>query len=56
MTGIIRVEITDDEFVLPFWNKNIYNHLANLCKKWDKVVDIYNGKDGPHSPENVLEM
>ena len=29
--------------------------VANLCEKWNDFVDITNGKDGPHAPENVIE-
>ena len=52
---IIREAIADDEVVLPLNNKNIYNHVANLCEKWNEVVDICNGKEGPHSPANAVE-
>jgi len=26
-----------------------------LCEKWNDVVVITNGKDGPHAPENAIE-
>ena len=32
-----------------------YNHLANLCGKWDEIVDVCNGKNGSHAPENAAE-
>ena len=55
VTVLIREAIADDDIVLPFRNKNIYNHVADLCEKWNVVVDICNGKDGPHSPANAVE-
>ena len=32
-----------------------YNHLVDLCGKWNDVVDITNGKEGSHTPANALE-
>ncbi len=55
VVAMIRAAIADDEVVLPFEKKGIYNHIANLCEKWNAVVDICNGRDGPHSPDNALE-
>jgi hypothetical protein len=39
--------------VLKLRNKGMYNHVADLCKHWNYVVDIFNGRDGPHSPDNA---
>jgi hypothetical protein len=33
----------------------MYNHVADLCEHWNYVVDICNGRDGPHSPVNAKE-
>ena len=52
---ILRDAINDDELTLAMDNKVVYNHLADLCEKWNDVIDICNGRDGPHSPENGLE-
>ena len=47
--------IKDEEIALSIRKKEIYHHLANLCERWDGVVDICNGKHGPYSPENIAE-
>ena len=52
---MIRDAIADDEIQLPIRKKEMYNHLADLCEKWNEVVDICNGKGGPHTPENAVE-
>jgi hypothetical protein len=31
----------------------MYNHVADLCEHWNAVVDICNGREGPHSPNNA---
>jgi len=55
VAAMIRAAIADPEIELPFRNKGIYNHLADLCDKWNQVVDICNGKDGDHTPDNAVE-
>ena len=55
VTNMIRSTIKDEEVVLPIRNKVVYNHLENLYEKWDEVVDICNGKNGHHTPENTAE-
>ena len=52
---MIREAIADLEITLPFRNRDVYNHLADLCDKWNEVVDICNGKDGDHTPDNAVE-
>lgn len=51
---MIRMAIADDDVILAFEKKEVYNHLANLCEKMNLVVDICNGRDGAHTPENAL--
>lgn len=53
VASMIREAINDEEVRLPFENKNMYNHLADLCQYWDVVVDICNGRDDPHTPKNA---
>jgi hypothetical protein len=52
---MIRDAINDDDIVLSFHNKGIYNHTADFCARWNDVVDICNGRGGPHSPENARQ-
>ncbi|KAL7542027.1 hypothetical protein ACHAWF_011062 [Thalassiosira exigua] len=52
---MIREAIADDEIKLILRNKGMYNHIAHLCENWNLVVDICNGRDGPHSPLNAEE-
>lgn len=52
---MIRDAINDDEVVLSLKNKGIYNHIANLCEKWNDVFDNCNGRDGPHAKGNTAE-
>ena len=33
----------------------MHNHLADLCENWNLVVDICNGRDGPHTCGNGYE-
>ena len=54
VTEIIREAIVDDDVVLPLCNKNMYHHIADLCEKWNEVVDICNGKNGDHTPQNAI--
>ena len=55
VTVLVQEVIDNDDIVLPFQNKIIYNHVADLCEKWNNIVDICNGKDGPCSPANAIE-
>jgi hypothetical protein len=48
--------ILDDTIVLSLPNKGIYNHVAIFCKCWNVVVDICNGRDEPHSPDNAEQQ
>lgn len=48
---MIKDAINDDEISLSLREKGMYSHLANLCEKWNYVVDVCNGKDGPHDPK-----
>ena len=52
---MVREAIADDDVVLALRNKNVYHHVANLCEKWNDIIDLCNGRDGPHSPENAEE-
>ena len=52
---MIRNTIADDSIVLSLNIKGMYNHVADLCEHWNSVVDICNGRDGPHSPVNAQE-
>jgi hypothetical protein len=47
--------IADKGVVLSLRNKGgMYNHVADFCERWNKVVDICNGRHGPHSPDNAV--
>jgi hypothetical protein len=48
-----RNAISDNTIILSLHNKGIYKHVADFCKRWNVVVDICNGRDGPHSPDNA---
>jgi hypothetical protein len=39
--------------VLSLHVKGMYNHVKDLCEHWNAVIDICNGWDGPHSPNNA---
>ena len=52
---MIRDAIADDYIVLSLQKKGMYNHVADLCEHWNDVVDICNGRDGPHMPENAAQ-
>ena len=42
---MIRMAVKDEEVVLPkIINKNVFNHLADLCEYWDQVVDMCNDR------------
>jgi hypothetical protein len=50
---MIRNVIADDGVVLSLRNKGMYNHVADFCEQWNEVIDICNGRHGPHSPDNA---
>jgi hypothetical protein len=52
---MIRDAIADDYIVLSLQKKGMYNHVADLCEHWNDVVDICNGRDGPHMPGNAAQ-
>jgi hypothetical protein len=43
--------ISNESVVLSLRNKGMC--IADLCKHWNYVVDVCNGRDGPHSPDNA---
>ena len=51
---LIRSAIADDRIVLSLHIKGMYSHVADLCEHWNKVIDICNGRHGPHSPGNAV--
>ena len=44
----------DDSIVLQY-AKDMYTHTATLCRNWNEVVDLCNGKLGSNTPENAVE-
>ena len=52
---MIRDTIKDIEVVISLTKKDMLNHVVDLCEKWNNVVDICNGRDGPHTPENASD-
>jgi hypothetical protein len=50
---MIHYAIADDGVVLSLRNKGMYNHVADFCEQWNEVIDICNGRHGPHSPDNA---
>ena len=51
---MIHYAIADDGVVLSLRNKGMYNHVADFCEQWNEVIDICNGRHGPHSPDNAV--
>ena len=51
---MIRNAIADDGVVLSMRNKGMYNHVADFCEQWNKVIDICNGRHSSHSPDNAV--
>jgi hypothetical protein len=39
---------------LSLRNKGMYNHVADFCEQWNEVIDVCNGRHGPHSPDNAV--
>ena len=52
---MIRDAIVDNDMILFYHKTGMYNRLADLCEHCNLVVDIYNGRDGPHTRENGYE-
>jgi hypothetical protein len=52
---MIRDALADEDIVLSLQKKGMYNHVADLCEHWNGVVDICNGRDGPHMPGNAAQ-
>ena len=40
-----RDAIKDIEVVISLTKKDMLNHVADLCEKWNNVVDVCNGRD-----------
>jgi hypothetical protein len=51
---MIRDAIADDGIVLSLCIKGMYSHVADLCERWNEVVDICNGRHSLHSPGNTV--
>jgi hypothetical protein len=34
---------------------SLAHHVADFCERWNEVVDICNGRRGPHSPANATQ-
>jgi hypothetical protein len=51
-----NILVDDDEIVLNLCEKGMYCHICNLCMHWNGMVDICNGRDRPHCPENAVEQ
>ena len=51
---IIRYAISDNGLVLSLRHKGMKNHAADFCEQWNEVIDICNGRHGPHSPDNTV--
>ena len=50
-----RGDVADDGVMFSLNNKGMYNHVADFCEHWNEVVDICNGRRGPHSPANATQ-
>ncbi|KAL7527593.1 hypothetical protein ACHAXR_005041, partial [Thalassiosira sp. AJA248-18] len=55
VANMIRVAMGDEDLDLELKVRGMYTHLMNLCDNWNDVVDICNGKDGPHTKDNGKE-
>ena len=58
VVDMIHMGIVNNDIVIALDNKDMYNHVTNLCKHWNGVVDICNGRDGncwvsPHTRDNA---
>ncbi len=52
---MIPYAIADDGITLSLNNKGMYNHVTDFCEHWNEVVDICNGRCGPHSLANATQ-
>ncbi len=52
---MICYAIADDGIMLSLNNKGMYDHVADFCEHWNEVVDICNGRHGPHSLANATQ-
>ena len=50
---MIRYAIADDGITLSLNNNGMYNHVTDICERWNEVVDICNGRRGP--PANATQ-
>jgi hypothetical protein len=50
---MIRYAIADESVMLSLHIKGMYSHVADLCEHWNAAIEICNGRDGPHSPDNA---
>jgi hypothetical protein len=48
-------EAMDGDVILPLQEKGMYQHVRDLCRNMNMVVDICNGRDGPHTPDNAAD-
>jgi hypothetical protein len=51
---MISAVVKDENIVLRY-AKGMYTHTATLCRNWNEVVDLCNGKIGPNTPANAVE-
>jgi hypothetical protein len=51
---MISAAVKDENIVLRY-AKGMYTHTATLCRNWNEVVDLCNGKIGPNTPANAVE-
>ncbi len=51
---MISAAVKDENIVLQY-AKGMYTHTATLCRNWNEVVDLCNGKLGPNTPENAVK-
>ncbi len=52
--AMITNMMQDDDIVLCLCEKGMYGKFFDLFTHWNGVVDICNGRSGPHSAENAL--
>jgi hypothetical protein len=54
---MIRYAIADNGILLRLHDKGMYyNHVADLCERWNKVIDICNKRHSLHSPGNAGQL
>jgi hypothetical protein len=58
VVDMIHMGICNNDIVLAMDNKEMYNHIANLCEHWNGGVDTCIGRDGnscvsPHTHDNA---